>query len=207
MICAEVEDTSDIIASLAAAVFRILAKGENLRPYCESIGYTSLHQPSYLIKVLVSLSGIDPVTATTIGRPRPPALLKPDREKERYMASPKASIGIAHRNVHDRKNSDLRRGVIFMEESVLYTNFCISKTICGRTAVWMDIHEWDKNMQLNIGNNTIVELKMRQGPFLPVLVVGILRGDIELPVKMFNWFRVIGDERWTCPSSRRPENS
>ena len=94
-----------------------------------------------------------------------------------------------------------------MEESVLYTNFCISKTICGRTVVWMDIHEWDENMQLNIGNNTIVEFKMRQGPFLPVLVVGILRGDIELPVKMFNWFRVIGDERWTCPSSRRPKNN
>jgi hypothetical protein len=66
----------------------------------------------------------------------------------------------------------------------------------------MDKDKRDKEMQLNIRHRAVVELKMGQGPFLPVLVVGVLRGDIEFPVPVLDSFGVIRDEWWPGPSRR-----
>lgn len=55
----------------------------------------------------------------------------------------------------------------------------------------MGVSKGQKEMQLNIRNYAIVGFKMRSSPFLSILVVRVLGGDVKLAMPVFDRLRVI----------------
>ncbi|WP_202943492.1 hypothetical protein [Geobacter metallireducens] len=105
--------------------------------------------------------------------------------------------------MHDREGADLWHGIRLVEEPVFHANLGVAEAIHGWSAIRVDKGQRDKEMQLDIRDNAVVEFEVRCGAFLTVLVVRVLGGDVELAVLVLNRLRVVGNEWRASPCSCR----
>src|SRR5450755_785142 len=60
---------------------------------------------------------------------------------------------------------------------------------------WRSVSQRHDDMQLHVGDDAVVQFKMRRGSCPAVGSFRVLRGEVKFPVLMVHWFRVVRHKR------------
>ena len=82
-----------------------------------------------------------------------------------------------------------------LNKSVLDPELHVTRTVERGCAPGLIKSHWNKQVELEVWDNTIVHFQMRGGARDPILIVCVLGRHVEFPVLVFYGLRVIGSER------------
>ena len=137
VIFAQVKNTTDVITGLVAPVVRLFAEVKYFCSQGEGLADIALPQPTQLPEVFVPPAGIDPVSASAVGRPWAPALLSPDREEQLHVATPETALPVTSGQLHEGEGADLWGRLVLMDKSVLESQLRVPNAVHGWSTVRM----------------------------------------------------------------------
>ena len=107
VIFAQVENAANVVAGPVTAGVGISTKIEYFGPQGEFLGQITLSELAELPVVSIAAAGVDPVPATAVCRPWSPALLEPEREEYRHVATTEPTVIIAGRGMNKGEDAYL----------------------------------------------------------------------------------------------------
>ena len=108
------------------------------------------------------------------------------------VATAQTPLAVAARYLDEGKDAYLGKLIGFFEKTILRSDLCVAVTKVRLTLGRCCKRHGSNEMQLQIRKSPIVHLKVRRGARPAVFIVLQLRGDVELPMLIFDRFRIIG---------------
>ena len=115
------------------------------------------------------------------------------------MAAAKPVGFVAGGNFQQRKNSDLRQIFRLLDKTEFHAEFGVAVTVVRAAVGRRVVSQRRDEMKLHVGDDAVVQLKMRRGSRPAVRSFGVLRGDVKFPMLIIHRLRVVRQKRRAGP--------
>src|ERR1035437_2185453 len=196
----EINDRSEVEGRVAAPAGFHRGAMINFRSEQNIFRDLPLHHHAAKTPALIARARIDAVTAATVNGPVAKTFLQPQRQEHLHLTAAKPVRFAAGGNFQQRENPDLREMFRFLNETKFHAEFGVAVTIMRAAARWRSVSQRRDEMKLNVGNNAIVQFKMRRSSRPAAGGFSMLRGDVKFPMLIVN-------RLWIIRRKRRPGQS
>src|ERR1039458_675290 len=145
--------------------------------------------------VLISRARIDAVSAATVNRPVAETFLQPQLQEYLPLSAAQAARAVAGGDFEQGKHAGLREQGCFLEETEFDAQFRVAITVLRRAVFRGVIRQRRDEVELHVGDDAVIQFEVRGGAGPAIRRLGVLGGDVKLPMLIIHRFRVVGDKR------------